>query len=56
MIASALDSSTMVFTAEGQQELFRLLVYRDLEDNLGQTSFKLYVRNDVVPLFNEIRY
>lgn len=56
VIASAIDSSTMIFTAEGQQELFRLLVYRDLEDNLGQTSFKLYVRNDLVPLFNEIRY
>lgn len=56
IIASAVDSSAMIFTAEGQQELFRLLVYRDLEDNLGQTSFKLYVRNDLVPLFNEIRY
>lgn len=56
VIGSALDSSAMIFTAEGQQELFRLLVYRDLEDNLGQTSFKLYVRKDLVPLFNEIRY
>jgi hypothetical protein len=38
-----------------QQELFRLLMYRELSSPIGQYRFKLMIRNDLVPLFNSIR-
>ncbi len=49
-------------TVSNQQEidyqlrLYRLLMYRDLDSNIGQTNFTLYVRNDLLPLYNSIRY
>lgn len=49
-------------TLEGEKEidnqlrLYRLLMYRDLDWEIGQTPFRLYVRNDLIPLFNSIRY
>ena len=49
-------------TVEGEQEmnnqlrLYRLLMYRDLDWEIGQTPFRLYVRNDLLPLYNSIRY
>ncbi len=49
-------------TVEGEQNmdnqlrLYRLLMYRDLDWEIGQTPFRLYVRNDLLPLFNSIRY
>lgn len=39
-----------------QLRLYRLLMYRDLDWEIGQTPFRLYVRNDLLPLFNSIRY
>jgi hypothetical protein len=33
-----------------------MLVYRDIEQPLGQYRFKVYVRNDLLPLLNSIRY
>jgi predicted membrane-bound mannosyltransferase len=41
---------------DDQLRLYRLLMYRDLDYNIGQTNFRLYVRNDLVPLYNQIRY
>jgi uncharacterized protein (TIGR03663 family) len=38
-----------------QQELYRLLMYRELSSPIGQYRFKLMIRNDLVPLFNSIR-
>ena len=39
-----------------QLRLYRLLMYRDLDSNIGQTRFTLYIRNDLLPLYNSIRY
>lgn len=41
---------------DNQLRLYRLLMYRDLDWEIGQTPFQLYVRNDLLPLFNSIRY
>jgi len=54
--------SSIFNTVEGEQNmdnqlrLYRLLMYRDLDWEIGQTPFRLYVRNDLLPLFNSIRY
>jgi hypothetical protein len=54
--ASVLDSFSHLLTAEGQQRLYRLVVYRDLPVRIDSYDYTLYVRNDLVPLFNQIRY
>ncbi len=56
VLKSMIESSATIFEANGQQELFRMVVYRDLNDQLGYYEFKMYVRNDLLPEFNEIRY
>jgi hypothetical protein len=56
IIESIVESVDGNLSANGQARLFRLLVYRDIEHPLGHTRFKIYVRNDLLPLLNEIRY
>ena len=58
-----LDILSSIFdTVEGEKDidnqlrLYRLLMYRDLDWEIGQTPFRLYIRNDLLPLFNSIRY
>ncbi len=58
-----LDVMGSVFDTVGNQteinnqlRLYRLVMYRDLDSNIGQTRFRLYVRNDLMPLYNSIRY
>jgi hypothetical protein len=41
---------------ENQLRLYRLLMYRDLDWPNGQYNFKVYIRNDLLPFFNGIRY
>jgi predicted membrane-bound mannosyltransferase len=54
--------SSIFDTLEGEEDidnqlrLYRLLMYRDLDWEIGQTGFRLYVRNDLLPLYNSIRY
>ncbi len=43
-------------TPDGQLRLYRLLMYRDLDWKIGQTNFTVYIRNDLLPYFNGIRY
>ena len=43
-------------TMEGQQRLFRLLMFRDLPEPIGRFTYTIYVRDDLVPLFNTLRY
>ncbi len=45
-----------LFTPEGQAQVYRLLMYRDLPDRIDSYRFTLYVRNDLLPLFNSLRY
>lgn len=56
IIGSILDSSSAQLTADGQMRMFRLLTYRDLDRRLGQYRFTMYVRNDLVPMLNQVRY
>ena len=56
VISSAIDSINGTLTVDGQARLYRQLVYRDIEQPLGQYRFKIYVRNDLIPLLNSIRY
>ncbi|CAN5898533.1 TIGR03663 family protein [soil metagenome] len=41
---------------ENQLRLYRLLVYRDLDASIGQTHFRVFIRNDLLPLYDSIRY
>lgn len=54
--SSVVDTVDGNMTPDGQARLFRLILFRDLDRQLGQYDFKLYIRNDLLPLFNEIRY
>lgn len=56
VVKSIFESMATIFDADGQQELFRMVVYRDLNSVLGYYEFKMYVRTDLLPEFNEIRY
>ncbi len=54
--ASIGESLSHVLTTEGQQGLYRLVMYRDLPIRISSYDYTLYIRNDLVPLYNKIRY
>jgi uncharacterized protein (TIGR03663 family) len=54
--ASVVESLSHLGTAEGQQGLYRLVMYRDLPVRIDSYDYTLYIRNDLVPLYNQIRY
>ncbi|MCC6793073.1 MAG: TIGR03663 family protein, partial [Thermomicrobiales bacterium] len=56
VIASMADSVEGALTPDGQARLFRMLLFRDLEQPLGHYRFRVYIRNDLLPLLNSIRY
>jgi hypothetical protein len=58
VLRSIFDSVGHQLTPEGQQDLYRLIVYRDLTTPLTQwdTRIFVYVRNDLLPVLNSIRY
>ena len=53
---SIIDSVNGNLNPTGLSNIYRLIIYRDLERKLGQYNFKLYVRNDLIPMLNGIRY
>ncbi len=53
---SIVSSFKTLLTPEGEQRLFRLTMYRELPDGLNGYRFRVYIRNDLVPLYNQIRY
>lgn len=56
IVRSMFDTIDGEQNMDNQLRLYRLLMYRDLDWAIGQTPFRLYVRNDLLPLFNSIRY
>ena len=56
IIGSIGDSLETQLTAEGQQRLYRLAMYRDLPGKIGSFTMTVYVRDDLVPRLNGIRY
>jgi hypothetical protein len=56
-IAESIWSSIMTQAdPEGQQRIFRLVFFRELPDGLNPYRYTLYIRNDLLPYYNEIRY
>jgi len=56
-IAESIWSSIMTQTnPEGEQRLFRLLFFRELPTGLNGYRYKIYVRDDLLPYYNDIRY
>ncbi|MDF2758733.1 MAG: glycosyl transferase family protein, partial [Thermomicrobiales bacterium] len=56
IVASIGESLSHLLTAEGQQRLYRLVMYRDLPVGISSYNYTLYIRNDLIPLYNQIRY
>ncbi len=56
VLGSIVDSVSTLFTPEGEQKAYRLVMYRDLPAPIGQYRFTMYVRNDLLPYFNGTRY
>lgn len=54
------DSAASLLVPEGQQDLYRLLIYRDLPTPIGTDGgtfrYTVFVRNDLIPVFNSLRY
>ena len=56
-ITKSIWSSIMTQTTpEGEQRLFRLLFYRENPEGLNPYRFTLFIRNDLLPYYNDIRY
>lgn len=53
---SVASSMATLFTPAGQQRAYRLLMYRQLPDGLNDYKFRVYIRNDMLPLYNQVRY
>jgi predicted membrane-bound mannosyltransferase len=56
ILRSVFDTVDGEQNIDNQLRLYRLLMYRDLDWEIGQTPFRLYIRNDLLPLYNSIRY
>lgn len=56
ILRSIATSVSALGTVEGQQHLYRLVMYRDLPVPIGAYTYTMYIRNDLLPLYNEIRY
>ena len=39
-----------------QAKIFRMVAYREVPSGFGSVNFRVYVRNDLVQNFNQIRY
>lgn len=56
VVGSIASSVATTLTPDGQAKLFRLLTYRELGAPLGSYDFTVFVRKDLVPEYNTIRY
>jgi predicted membrane-bound mannosyltransferase len=56
VLESIWDSITGYDTPQTQQDLFRLIQYRETDAPNGQYGFKIFIRNDLLPTYNGIRY
>ncbi|HEX5498850.1 MAG TPA: TIGR03663 family protein, partial [Thermomicrobiales bacterium] len=56
ILGSVWTSARNLFTPHGQAQVYRLLMYRDLPDRIDSYGFTLYIRNDLLPLYNQLRY
>jgi predicted membrane-bound mannosyltransferase len=56
VIGSIIDSFWTQTDPEGQQRLFRLVMFREMPTGLNPYRYKIYVRNDMLPYYNQVRY
>jgi hypothetical protein len=56
VVASVGDGLATQTDPEGQQRLYRIVMYRELTAPYTVYNYTLFVRNDLLPLFNSIRY
>ena len=56
ILRSIFDTVDSERDMNNQLRLFQLLMYRDLDWAIGQVRFRLSIRNDLLPLYNSIRY
>lgn len=56
ILESIRSSLATQFNPDGEQRLYRLVMYRDLPVEISGYNYTLYIRDDLVPLFNTIRY
>lgn len=56
VLSSIVSSIDQITHPEGQQRLFRLLFYRELPGELNPYRFRVYIRNDMLPYYNDVRY
>ncbi len=56
-VARSVWSSVWSVHKPGEQgKIFRMLAYREVPSGLGAVRYRVYVRNDLLPLFDQIRY
>lgn len=53
---SIVSSLEQITDKEGQQRLFRLVMHRELPAGLNPYRFQVYIRNDMLPYYNGVRY
>ena len=53
---SVWSSLSSLSDPDQQQKLWRLLMYRELPGQMSEFRFKVYVQDDVLPYYNEVRY
>jgi predicted membrane-bound mannosyltransferase len=56
VLRSIASSFATLGTVQGQQKVYRLWMYKELPSPTWNYPVTLYVRNDLLPTFNEIRY
>lgn len=56
VIESIWSSITSTGDPDQQQDLWRLIMYREQPGTLSQYRFKVFVKDDLLPYFNEVRY
>ncbi|MCO5217230.1 MAG: TIGR03663 family protein [Thermomicrobiales bacterium] len=56
IVGSVGDSVMFLTTQEGQQKIFRLVMFRDQVETQQTYTMYVWIRDDLMPAYNEIRY
>lgn len=56
IVRSVMSSFESLTHKEGQQRLVRLVLFRELPEGLNPYRFRVYIRDDMLPYYNDIRY
>jgi hypothetical protein len=54
--ASVWSSIWSMREPEQQMQKFRMIAFRELPAPIGSYNFHVFVRNDLMPAYNDIRY